>query len=460
MADEGVAPALSPARAAAWADSLRPISRLVFGVLVVLSPFRARIVLEERPLGALYGDYTDFLLYSSDVLLIGLLLLWGLSLALQPRRVWLGPALVRWPVIGLVAAIWLSVPFSVDASLSLYNAVRLTGVFALALYCANEIEDPGQVVPFAALAVLVQAIVGVAQVIDQHSLGLWRLGERPLDPAIGGISVVWTEGEERLLRAYGLTDHPNILGGLVACGLLLITAGLTALKPHKTILLSAVFSIGALVVLVSFSRAAWISFGAGLALVFALLAYQRNFLQLNLLASACIAALLIGAAFVQPYAPYLEARANPGAAEVGSTEERSISEREALAQKANEIFVSRPVAGVGVGTLSVAMFEKFPDFGYFYQPAHFVLLDVAAETGLLGAFFYAWLLIAPWVLLWWRRRQLTVELIAVSGALLTLSATGLFDYYTWGFASGQIWWGLVLGLWLCAYRRVARSADA
>ena len=47
------------------------------------------------------------------------------------------------------------------------------------------------------------------------------LGELVLDPRQNGVSVVATSGTERLLRAYGLTDHPNILGGLLVFGLLL-----------------------------------------------------------------------------------------------------------------------------------------------------------------------------------------------------------------------------------------------
>ena len=71
------------------------------------------------------------------------------------------------------------------------------------------------------------------------------------------------------------------------------------------------------------------------------------------------------------------------------------------------------------------MSDAYPDFRYNYQPAHFVLLTVAAETGLLGGFFYAALIVAPWALLWWRRRELTPELIGVSGALLAVTSIGL-----------------------------------
>jgi O-antigen ligase len=110
-----------------------------------------------------------------------------------------------------------------------------------------------------------------------------------------------------------------------------------------------------------------------------------------------------------------------------------------------------------MGALPLALREEFPQFGFDYQPAHFVLLDAAAETGILGAFFYGALLVTPWALLFLRRGGLTPELIGLSGALLALTLVGFFDYYTWSRASGQVWAWVVLGLWVGAYSRSART---
>jgi O-antigen ligase len=119
----------------------------------------------------------------------------------------------------------------------------------------------------------------------------------------------------------------------------------------------------------------------------------------------------------------------------------------------NDVFVARPLLGVGAGTLPKAIKNGWPDFAYDYQPAHFALLTVAAETGIVGGMMYGALMVVPFVLLWWRRRELTPELIGVSGALLAVTVIGLFDYYTWSLAPGRIWFWLVLGLWAGAYMR-------
>ena len=109
-ADAMALPALSEQRREAVLAAVRLLTQVAFGTLIVLSPFRARWELAARPDATVYGDYTDFLLYWSDVALIAVLALWGLSLLISGRRPWLGPAAIRWPVIALVLATWASDP--------------------------------------------------------------------------------------------------------------------------------------------------------------------------------------------------------------------------------------------------------------------------------------------------------------------------------------------------------------
>ena len=70
---------------ATLADAARPAARLAFAALIILSPFRARIDLVDRPVPPLYGDYTDFLLFWSDIALVATLVFWAFSLIARPR---------------------------------------------------------------------------------------------------------------------------------------------------------------------------------------------------------------------------------------------------------------------------------------------------------------------------------------------------------------------------------------
>jgi hypothetical protein len=443
-------------------DGLRVAERIAFNALIVLSPLRARFVIEDRSHGPIYGEYVDFLLYWSDIAFLALIALWALRLRAESRRPWLGPALARVPAAGLVVVAWLSVPFSYDTALSVYDALRLSFAVALGLYVANEVRSVRELVPAIALMLAVQAAVSVAQVVDQGSIGLHVLGENRLDAKANGTSIVWTESAGKLLRGYGLTDHPNILGGMLAFGLLVLVTGAAALKQRWLQALAiAVFGFGVAGLALSWSRSGELAFAAGFVLALALLAYRRHFAEGKVWLAAGVIGAVIGIACLVQYSEYLGARINPATQQQGSPEQRSLDERSTLARAANDIFVARPLLGVGIGALPVAIEQEYPRFRYNYQPAHGVLLDGAAETGILGAFFFGVLLVAPWLLLWYRRRQLTPELIGVSGAVLAVSIVGFLDYYPWGLAPGRIWTWLLLGLWVAAYGRMTRhEADA
>jgi hypothetical protein len=457
-----VLPAISEERREGLLTLVRALTYVAFSALIVLSPFRARFELLSRPDTPVYGDYTDFLLFWSDVAFLTFLALWGLSLLISGRLPRFGPPAVRWPVFGLLAITWLSAAASIDPALSAYNALRLTAAAALALYVLNEIDSPLKLAPALLVMVVLQAVVGIGQAIDQESVGLHELGEHHLDVNAGGTSVVWSDIGPRQLRAYGLSDHPNILGGVMALALVLVAAAAVQAREAWRAPLAVVFALGCGALLLTFSRSAGLGLGLGLLLILGLLAYRHDWRRVGVWAGVILGGVIVCLALAKPYGGDLVQRGVVfDASEASSTERRSLNEREALVKLTNDVFVARPLLGVGVGALPKALKDQEPDFKYDYQPAHFALLTVSAETGIVGGMMYGALIVVPFVLLWWRRRELTPELIAASGALLALTIVGLLDYYTWSLAPGRIWYWLVLGLWAGAYmRRGEASPDA
>jgi len=428
-------------------------ARLALYAGIVLSPFRARFTLESHPLGPVFTDYRDSLLFWSEICVLVVLGLWLVSLLLQPRRLDFGPALVRAPALLVLALVWLSVPFSVDAGVSLYSAVVVSGFAILVLYVLNEVRDLRELVPALVLMVLVQAVVGVGQLLTQKSLGLQFLGEFDLRPEYGGTSVVWPDGHDRLLRAYSLTDHPNILGGTVAFASLLLLAVLPKVRRWLRPFLIAVFAAGVLVIFASFSRSAALALATGAAVSLLLLLLRRDRRSAGLWVVACLVALIAVAPFLWHYRAYVEARSNPTAPASGSVEERSITERGVLFERTRGVIADNPWLGVGISGLPTEMYARYPDSHYDLAPAHVVLLTVAAETGVAGAVAYGALVLAPMVLLWRRRDRLTPELIGATGVLVAVHVVGLFDYYTWTLVPGRFWFWLALAAWLVAYRR-------
>ena len=434
------------------ADGAALGARLAFVALVILSPFRARIDLLARPDPPVYGDFTDILLYWSDIALAATLGCWFLSLAARRRAIACGPRFLAVPIAGLIVVACAGVPFAVDPVVAVDGAIRLVALAGLALFVVNELDLGSLRIPLVAM-IAVQAVVALGQYADQRSLGLGALGEYVLAPDLG-VSVVTGTNGVRYLRAYGLTDHPNILGGILAIAILLligILATRTRRRPGAVDLLTgATVALGAAALFATFSRAAWLGAIVGLVVLGGMLVAIRARAALRVAAVAGAAAAIAVAPLIGPALPVLAARLDPGSRI--ATEARSVDERAGVAEAANAIFIAHPALGVGIGVLPTAMRIADPAFPWDYQPASVVVLDVAAETGIVGAACFLVVLIAPWVALVRRRDRWTASLATATAALAAIGLIGFVDYYTWTYPAGRIWWWIVLAIWIVAYR--------
>jgi hypothetical protein len=404
---------------------------------------------QSRPVPPVYRDYTDFMFFAADAFEIATLLLWLISLAVEPRPVRFQPRFLTATLAGLTLVAALSTIPSVDRALSAYQAVRLLLLFGIYLYVLNEIKTLKQVILPISIQIALQSVIGLGQILRQHSLGLNGLQEIVLDPAAQGVSIVIRDGA-RSLRAYGLTDHPNILGGCLAFALIFIAAWYLKAEERWRALLGSVFALGAVELLLTFSRSAWLGFLGGLVFGFGWLLWSCKRDDIVKLVSLLVGALLIVLPFAWSYASALGARLDwEGSFTTQPIESRSISERQELVDMANKIFSRQPLTGVGVGTFPIALHQVEPHLQFDYQPPHFVLLDVAAETGLLGATCYLLMIGLPWLFMWFNRRRLMIspELMGASGALLAATIISLFDYYPWMLNPGRLWQWLIWGLW-------------
>jgi O-antigen ligase len=328
--------------------------------------------------------------------------------------------------------------------------VLLAGLY---IYVINEIHSLNQVILPVGLQILIQSLVGVAQNLGQRSLGLISLGELELDPAWSGVSVVWADGV-RSLRAYGLSDHPNILGGCLAFGLLILVAWYIKADAKWYPLAASVFALGAVALFLTYSRTAWLALIVGIGLFAEGLRRTRELKLVYKWLGLLAAGLIVLLPFLWQNVNYLGVRLDVGDSFTQITlEQRSLAERSELNSAANEIFVSNALSGVGVGAFPSALSAEKPDVPYDYQPPHFALLEVAAETGIFGALFYFLAMATPWLAVWLNRAriELTPTFIGISALLAAITVIGFFDYYTWLLAPGRIWQWLVWGLWASAY---------
>ncbi len=417
---------------------------------------RLRVDLLSRPNLPIHSDYTDLLLFAPDIAMLATLALWGLSLALGRQGVRLGPSYIWVPLVGTMLAGLVSGITSLDRALTLYHVVRLAGLFVFLLYVVNEVASPALVVFGVALQGILQSGIAIAQFLLQRSVGLQVLGESPLNPAWPGVSIVST-GTDRILRAYGLTDHPNILGGCLAFGLIILLAAYFWMEGPKRLLVLIAFLPMSVALVLTFSRSAWLAFATGALFLLAVQLFRGFRVALKPLLWLILAAGLTLAPFLWQERALLGVRLNAGGAFVRvPIEQQSMGERLLLLQETGPLLAAQPFTGVGLGASPIALKNENPTSTLDYQPPHMALLETAVETGLPGAASYLLLLVLPWVALLRHRQNLQQPWTAGAAALLlAVTVAGFFDYYTWLLVPGRLWQWLAWGLVAVSIQRAA-----
>lgn len=424
---------------------------MFFAATILLAPFRLRLDVWTRPFYPVYHDYTDFLLFVSDFTLFFMLVFWLCSLIVEPRRVGAGNPVVFILLTGLTLAAWVSVLGSVDAIITRYQAVRFVFLLFYYLYIVNEITLTRWVLVPVALQAIAQVPVAAGQSFLQSSLGLQVLGERVLDPAVRGASIVPVAGE-RILRAYGFADHPNILGGCLAFSMILLFAVILYGRHRNQIFAGICFLLAFPPLVLTFSRSAWLSLFAGIGFLVMFEAVNRRWESLTrafLLGLTCVS---IVSPLLPIYLSVIEKRFNSG----NVAEDGPMIERAYLMNSGNTLFVEHSAIGVGLGASPLAMKLRFEEFPVNFQPPHYVPLTAALETGVAGGIFYLLLFLFPIFdfIFRWRVYIQNPAGMGVIALLLVISVVNLFDYYTWSYAPGRLWQWLAWGLYSAAMKEI------
>lgn len=356
-----------------------------------------------------------------------------------------GPTLI--PVIGFGALILLR-------SWPVHNAhtalVTLGGVvlfWSVTLY-TWEAWPLRWIWPTFAALILVQSTIALLQFTRQQPLGLACFNEVAPFPEATGASVIQVSGR-RWLRAYGLTPHPNVLGGYLGImNLVILGAWFAAPRRRRWLLLP--LTLGAAALSVTFSRSAWL--GSALGLLFFLWQTRpwqrmqtgsRRTRRLVIGVGVGLLLMMVGAGIL--YKDLLVTRLlrfdNP-------LEAASVRERVRDAKQAWMLIRNRPLIGVGAGYYIDALWawanatgRDFPAF----QHVHNIPLLATAELGISGALLWIWLTLGPPLRLLLdrhdgNRRSLHV---GVTASFIVAFVVSLADYYLYLPAT---WWpGLYLG---------------
>jgi O-antigen ligase len=277
-------------------------------------------------------------------------------------------------------------------------------------------------------------------------LGLQALGEHLLDPQILGTSIIPLDGI-RFLRAYGLSDHPNILGGSIAFSLIILFAVILYGKNRLPLFASIIFLISFPALMMTFSRSAWLSFVLATSFTVACEAVARRWDSVKRASLLGMLSLFVILPIMLQQIDVFEKRVNAG--DISS--DGPMFERAYLLERGNTLFVEHSALGIGLSATPLALERRFDNFPLPYQPPHYVPLLVALETGLLGGIFYLILFFLPLILFIanWRTCIHKPFIMASLALIFAISIVSLFDYYTW-YVTGRVWQWLAWGIFSLA----------
>lgn len=391
----------------------------------------------------------EFLL--SILILGGYLVRWVFSIQ-RPQWHW-GQWTTTVPVLGFgFVAIIRSWPVH-EPSVALVSVSSIV-IFWAVYFFVLQLVPRRWILNILSIILVVQGLFGLVQFLIQRSMNLPFTCELSLDPNVRGISVI-EAADRRWLRAYGLTPHPNFLGGYLGICLLLCMGSLIH-NPRKMWLWLGV-GVGGCAFFFSFSRSAWL--GLVLSLIYFVLVLRPwmhirsdiSRIRLRLFAAFFISVMIVGA-LSTIYWDLLVSRIF----RIGQTlEANSIQERIRDAGQAWMLIRHSPLRGVGTGYYVQALWawanttgREFPAF----QPVHNIPLLVTAEMGITGVIFWLWLILAPPIRFIYFHRQDSEPLTAAwVSSFLLLFVVSLLDNYLY---LPKVWWSSVyLGLLLSGWER-------
>lgn len=350
-------------------------------------------------------------------------------------------------LLGLTILTGLSMLWANEPILAGIQTLRLIVLFLFVITLSQSTISWRVIIAGVAISLTLQSTVAIGQFAVQNDLGLRWLGELDLMTQAGGDSILFAEGQY-WLRAYGLTSHPNILGGvLVVFTLMLIPAYLFERSRWRWGLL-AVILLGIAALFFSFSRAAWLGgLGGGLFLVLWLFIKRSDRSQWlpNLIVLLVTALILAGFCGLR-YRAILFSRITPTSNQL---ESRAVNERLTLTEAGLALWRERPLLGIGAANTPVAvvpLLEGVDNAGA--QPIHNVPLLLGIELGPLGMILWILLMLLPPITIFQQPSdsQQALFLLGVTAALVAFAIIDQFDYYAWGWQTGRVLrWGL-LGL--------------
>ncbi|MDP1722327.1 MAG: O-antigen ligase family protein [Candidatus Gottesmanbacteria bacterium] len=362
---------------------------------------------------------------------------------LQTKHVWLAAVLA---FVGINIFIATNIPVAV------YKWIKVCEYILLGLYIVRTKPKLSFVITPLAVGVLYSSILAITQFFLQHSVGgpLWWLGERTFGVDTPGIARYdfdfrLSTFDFRLfgLRPYATFPHPNVLGGFLAAVLPLLCMSLmrpmslmSPMNQRIKYLHATALVLGAIALLLTFSRSAIVVGGAGIGISILYLVFRKKMNRVFAYILYTIPFILFLVLAVWSFSP----------------KEESVVVRQQLNNAAIKLWTASPLFGVGLGNFLVRLPEALPSRTiYFLQPVHNIYLLVLAETGVVGFVFiviFIWQSIKGLVFrIKENRKELLFNLNTIYFVpFFCILLLGLVDHYPLTLQQGQLLLTVLVGM--------------
>jgi len=315
-------------------------------------------------------------IWVSQIPLLWMLIYWAIEIAVKRQKILFTPI----DIIAILFIVWnaISIFNSANIMLSLFHLLRLLEFYATYVLLINIISDKN-LTRFVVNALLAGLIIQGAIAIMQYWFDL------PLKMESGGIELQGTISDSlndiEIRRVFGTVGFPNTFGLYISMILPLAFASIISNYSFKNYWSTISFGIGAIALLLTFSRGAWISSFLALLIVILIMKKARairNKIQ-PIIFGSMLLIVLVGLILMKPI--YHRITASPDGTSI---------DRVYLMKAAIEMIAFHPIIGVGLNTFSEVL-PKYDFTGvskYFQKPVHNYFLLIAAEVGITGLILF------------------------------------------------------------------------
>lgn len=452
---------------------LAKIIEYLFYLFLFLLPWQTQWIWHQGKLGDLASPYLTFSLYGTEILLGVILVLaviykliirdWEISL-LNFKVLDFYILLLAFLIMAVV-----SVFFSADKNVALYYLLRLAEGFGLLLLIANFKFSYLNTAGVLVMSGLVQAGLGISQVLSQKVWGSKWLGMAEQLPQTPGVSVI-ENGTMRFLRAYGSLPHPNMLGGfLVICLILLIILLIFSRHKWEKVLLWVSLPVILSGLFLTFSKSAFLALLVSLVFLIIFIILSRDSHAKGILNKIIIVSIITLSLLVISFSgPLMTRMQGESRTEIYSQENRAM-----YLEQAKNLLTRNLLTGVGLGNYTLAVYDQGEKGlgDYAYQPVHNVYLLVAAELGVIGFIIFILIIIEALRRIWTYKIDEHINLLGVfklfkfkgvydfyqekyfwflaaTAILIAVLVLMVFDHYFWTLYFGIMLWWLCLGLFV------------